>query len=928
MFIFSLIFTLILSSISFAPAVANAATKVCSAAWSAAKVYTGGHTASENGQEWRAKWWTQGEKPGTSGVWENLGPCSSTNPGNQAPSVPANLTVTGTTYTSVSLTWGASTDDKQVAEYVLSYNGAEQNVAATNATVAGLTPNTKYTFTVKAKDNEGLLSAASNIVEATTGQTPLPGNQPPTAPTTLALTAKTANSVSLTWAASSDDKQVAGYTVYYNGAVQTAVGTTVTVAGLNPNTKYTFTVKAKDSEGLESAASNILDVTTEAGVVDPNDACRPEGLYNSGVKGIPYCNVYDQEGREKLANDSKRRIIGYFTSWRTGKNNQPKYLASDIPWKQMTHINYAFAHINGSNQVSVGSATASNPALGLTWPEYPEAAMDPTLPYKGHLNQLNKFKKQNPGVKTLVSIGGWAETGGYFDDAGNRVANGGFYSMTTNADGTINHAGINTFADSVVQFLRQYNFDGADIDYEYPTTMQKAGNPLDWNYSTPRLKGLVASYDELMKTLRVKLDQASAQDGKYYYLTIASPSSGYLLRGMETFQALKYLDYVNIMSYDLHGAWNEFVGPNAALFDDGNDAELKKAGIYSTAQYGGIGYLNTDWAYHYMRGLMQAGRINIGVPYYTRGFQNVTGGTNGLWGTAVGKNCPTGLTACGDGAVGIDNIWHDKDEQGRELGAGSNPLWHTMNLEKGIKGSYLNMYGLQNAPLTGTYGRHYDATLVAPWLWNPQKRVYLSTEDEQSMAAKADYVVKNGIGGIMIWELAGDYDFHQQRNNGKGEYFIGSTLTRLIHSKFVAATPYGNKNSATPLPVDKLDVKVQFTGFKLGDQNYPINPIMRVTNNSAVPIKGGSVIEFDVPTSSPAIFNSWSGDDVKVISTGHTGNNVGGLKGDFHRVAVKLSAWKSIAPGATEDFSLVYYVPISGPTNLTLTIDAKKYTIN
>lgn len=35
-----------------------------------------------------------------------------------------------------------------------------------------------------------------------------------------------------------------------------------------------------------------------------------------------------------------------------------------------------------------------------------------------------------------------AETGGHFDANGNRVADGGFYTMTTNADGSINHAAI------------------------------------------------------------------------------------------------------------------------------------------------------------------------------------------------------------------------------------------------------------------------------------------------------------------------------------------------------------------------------------------------------------------------------------------------------------------------------------------------------
>jgi chitinase len=254
-------------------------------------------------------------------------------------------------------------------------------------------------------------------------------------------------------------------------------------------------------------------------------------------------------------------------------------------------------------------------------------------------------------------------------------------------------------------------------------------------------------------------------------------------------------------------------------------------------------------------------------------------------------------------------------------------MWHAKNLEKGIKGSYLANYGLENATLTGTYTRHFDSTLVAPWLWNAEKKVFLSTEDEQSITAKADWVIKNGVGGVMFWEMAGDYDWYPERNNGQGEYYIGSTLTRLLHSKFVNTTPYGNTNSSTPMPVDKIDAEVSITGFKLGDQNYPINPTVLVKNNSNLTIKGGSVIEFDVPTSTSAQFGSWSGDQVSVVKVGHSGNNIGGLKGDFHRVAVTLPSHKSIEPGATGEFNIVYYLPISGPANYTITIDGKKYTV-
>lgn len=668
--------------------------------------------------------------------------------------------------------------------------------------------------------------------------------------------------------------------------------------------------------GLSAGVSHAAD----------NESCRPDGLYKTAGVDVPYCSVYDTEGREKMGADHQRRVIGYFTGWRTGKNGEPAYLANNIPWSKVTHVNYAFAHVGADNKISVGADNVNNAATGMTWPGVAGAEMDPALPYKGHFNQLTKFKKQYPDVKTLISVGGWAETGGYFGDDGNRVASGGFYSMATNADGSVNQAGIDTFADSSVEFIRTYGFNGVDIDYEYPTTMKDAGNPLDWQLANARRAGLVKGYDALMKSLREKLDRAGAADGKHYLLTVAAPSSGYLLRGMETFQMQKYLDYVNIMSYDLHGAWNEYVGPNASLFDDGKDAELAAANVYGSSQYGNIGYLNTDWAYHYFRGSMPAGRINIGLPYYTRGHKNVQGGTDGLWGKAPATTCPAGagLTKCGDGAVGIDNLWHDKDTNGVESPAGSNPMWHAKNLEKGIVGDYVTTYGFPaDTTLTGTYARKYDATLVAPWLWNAQKKVFLSTEDEQSVAAKADYVIDRGIGGTMVWEMAGDYSW----NAAKGQYEMGDTLTSLMYDKFKAAAPYGAKKSNATLPTQAVDIKTEFTEFKLGDSNYPITPKIKITNNTQATLPGGTEFQFDYSTSAPANASDQSGFGTKVISSDHTGSNVGGLKGDFHRVSLKLPAWQTLAPGASVDLAFNYYLPVSTPSNWTVNISGTTYAL-
>lgn len=87
----------------------------------------------------------------------------------QAPTAPTGLTSPAKTSSSVSLSWGASTDNVGVTAYDI-YSGANQvlSVSGTSGTVSGLAASTAYTFTVKARDAAGNTSAASNAVSVTT----------------------------------------------------------------------------------------------------------------------------------------------------------------------------------------------------------------------------------------------------------------------------------------------------------------------------------------------------------------------------------------------------------------------------------------------------------------------------------------------------------------------------------------------------------------------------------------------------------------------------------------------------------------------------------------------------------------------------------------------------------------------------------------
>ncbi|WP_434528767.1 chitinase C-terminal domain-containing protein [Vibrio sp. K4] len=928
--------------------------------WDSSKVYNGGDQVQHEGNAYKARYWTQNNNPaqaGEWGEWENLGACSGTGPVdppvNEVPTVTLTSPSASASITAgdvVNLAADAADTDGSISKVEFFVDGALVGTSTAAPFTASWTATEgAHEFSTKAYDDKNAVSVASAVtLTVNAGQ---PGNEAPTVDVALSATSvELGATVTVTANAADADGTVAKVEFFAAGSLVGTATTAPYAVDFTPAQAGSVSIYAKATDDAGATTdSSLVSLTVNGGAITSN--CRPDGLYQTAGVDVPYCTIYDEEGRELMGADHPRRVIGYFTSWRSGDDPQAAYLVKDIPWDQLTHINYAFVSIGSDGKVNVGDVTdPTNPATGKTWPG---VEVDPALGFKGHFGALATYKQKHD-VKTLISIGGWAETGGHFGADGNRVADGGFYTMTTNADGSINHAGIEKFATSAVEMMRTYKFDGLDIDYEYPTSMAGAGNPYDKDFMEPRRPYLWASYQELMKVLREKLDAASAQDGIHYMLTIAAPSSGYLLRGMETFDVTKYLDYVNIMTYDLHGAWNDHVGHNAALFDTGKDSELAQWNVYGTAAYGGIGYLNTDWAYHYFRGSMPAGRINIGVPYYTRGWQGVTGGDNGLWGRAALPNqseCAPGTgegekNNCGHGAIGIDNMWHDTDPKGNEMGAGSNPMWHAKNLEKGIWGSYAQAYGLDpvNDPsdkFVGSYTRHYDDVAVAPWLWNAEKSVFLSTEDKASVEVKADYVIDKEIGGIMFWELAGDYNCYVLDANGNrttidateqacaagnGEYHMGNTMTKAIYDKFKSATPYGNKIATGAIPTEAVDIAVSVGGFKVGDQNYPINPKITFTNNTGQAIPGGTEFQFDIPVSAPDNAKDQSGGGLSVIASGHTrANNIGGLDGVMHRVSFSLPAWKDLPAGGTYELDMVYYLPISGPANYTVISGGKEF---
>lgn len=338
-------------------------------------------------------------------------------------------------------------------------------------------------------------------------------------------------------------------------------------------------------------------------------------------------------------------IIGYVTSRGWTKDQ--------IEAQKLTHINYAFAVPDSTGELA------------------PLRARDSV-----NLVALTSLKAVNPNLKVLISIGGW---GGckYFSDA------------------ALTDASRRKFANSAVALLRKHRLDGVDIDWEYPAQVG-AGNLF-----RPEDK---QNYTLLLKALRDRLDEQGGVDRRrganHYLLTTATGVDTAFVNHTELGQAQRYLDYVNIMTYDIY---------------HGND---KTTGHHSNLHQSATGNSSRNSAADAVEGHIRAGvpaaKIVLGLPFYGRAWADVNAQDNGLYQPSTGKH---------------SFISHD------ELAA-----------------TYINKNG---------FTRYWDADAKAPYLWNPLTRTFVSYADEEAFGHKVAYVKSKGLAGVMFWEYV--HDLQQQK---------------------------------------------------------------------------------------------------------------------------------------------------------------------
>ena len=195
------------------------------------------------------------------------------------PTQPADLKVTGRSISGVTLAWAGSTDNINVAGYIVVRNGARVGTTLeAGYTDAGLESETKYEYAVAAFDDAGNVSAASPSVEATTLKEP--DVSPPTAPAGLGAVAKSikAREITLKWSPSTDNIGVAGYRIFRGTAqIATVPSTQLTFrnTGLAPDTQYEYRVRAFDTSQNVSANSNTFRTRTAKATSNPPPTTAP-----------------------------------------------------------------------------------------------------------------------------------------------------------------------------------------------------------------------------------------------------------------------------------------------------------------------------------------------------------------------------------------------------------------------------------------------------------------------------------------------------------------------------------------------------------------------------------------------------------------------------------------------------------------------------
>ncbi|MBX6372540.1 MAG: glycoside hydrolase family 18 protein, partial [Acidothermus sp.] len=408
------------------------------------------------------------------------------------------------------------------------------------------------------------------------------------------------------------------------------------------------------------------------------NAYYPKNLDTSGIAGKLDFLIYDFENIDPTT-------LKCFEATKAADQNESNPNAGDGAGDQFADMDKMFgADISVNGQADV-------------WGQ----------PIAGNFHQLQELKAKYPNLKILLSIGGWTYSKYFSDVAATDASRKTFVSscidMFIKGNLPVDSSGFG--GQGVIAGL----FDGIDIDWEYPASPDgHVGN----HYSPAD----TANFTALLAEFRSELDAYGASVGRKMYLTAALPSGQDKIRLIQTDKIGQYLDFADIMTYDMHGGW-ESTGPTNfqdPLFDSPNDPStpVPPGNEHYAIDNAIRAYTQGDAAYG-IPGGFPAAKINIGVPFYYRGWTGVPAGANhGLYQPATGPSAGHQYSGNVPGIAMYKEL----------LGVVDNPSY-----------------------------TFWDPVTQSAWFYDGTN--FYTGESAQSIRARTDYVHCKGLGGVMMFSL-------------------------------------------------------------------------------------------------------------------------------------------------------------------------------
>ncbi|KAI0203159.1 carbohydrate-binding module family 18 [Astrocystis sublimbata] len=372
-----------------------------------------------------------------------------------------------------------------------------------------------------------------------------------------------------------------------------------------------------------------------------------------------FCKVTDDEETSCQSNCKQptsgssggnvlKRVIGYYEGWAHDRECQNMNF-KDIPVGALTHAYFSFAYITPGNFLI--------------------APMDDL---KANLfDDFTAIKSGNPGLKTIVAVGGWT-----FNDPG--------ATQTVFSDMVSTAANRKAFIGNLMGFMRKYGFDGVDFDWEYPGAPDRSGKKDDGKNFVTFLK---------------ELDEVNKQQPEKYVVSFTVPTSYWYLRWFDL-KAIDHVDFVNVMSYDLHGIWDSTNPIGSQVLAHTNLTEIKLA-------------LDLFW-----RNDVKPEKLNLGMGFYGRSFQL------------------------------SDPTCH---KPGCQFKGGASPGPCSKN--SGTLTYREIMDVIKNNKLKPYYDKENAVKYIT---WNQDQ--WVSYDDHETFKQKIDFANKQGLGGTLIWAIDQDTD--------------------------------------------------------------------------------------------------------------------------------------------------------------------------